>query len=443
MSRRWFGTDGIRGVANVDLTPELALRVGRAAVRALRSEAPPRVLVGRDTRLSGPVLGSAVAAGVAAEGGGAYLGGVLPTPAVARLVVTRGFDFGVVISASHNPYRDNGIKIFGPDGHKLSDDLEKRVEEEMEGGAVSSGPVGVIEEMVGAAPDYVEELLNTLDVDLSGVRVLLDCAQGAAFQVAPLAFRAAGAHVETICAQPDGTNINEGCGSTDIETLSSYVAQGDYDLGLAFDGDADRVLAVDAAGRSVDGDKIIAILALWLKKQGRLNGDRVVVTSMSNLGFHKAMEAEQVGVEVTEVGDRHVLTRMTEVSAVLGGEQSGHVIYLPAGPAGDGVQTGLLLARVVKAAGRPLSELAGVVVEYPQLLLNVEVERKEQLREAGAVWEALKSEEERLLGDGRIVIRPSGTEALVRIMVEAPTQDVCSEVARRLAEVVESELGRA
>lgn len=450
MSRAWFGTDGIRGLANVDLTPELALTVGRAAAQVLGGGRPARLLVGRDTRRSGPMLEAAVSAGIASAGGRAYLTGVIPTPGVSRLVSAEGFDGGVIISASHNPFADNGIKLLGADGKKLPDAVELEMESwladmcaPIESGTsgVAGDQVGTIEVFPGAVSRYVDDLLAVVKVDLSGLRVLLDCAHGAAYQAAPLVFAAAGAQVETAFARPDGVNINAQCGSTHPGALASLVVQGQFDLGLAFDGDADRVLAVDRTGTVIDGDQILTLLAAWLMEQGRLPGDTVVVTSMSNLGFHQAMRERNVRVEVTDVGDRYVLERMEQVGAALGGEQSGHVIYLPAGATGDGLQTGLLLCQALRHWGRPLEELAGMMRRFPQLLVNVHVLRKDRLEEAAEVWEAVRQEETALGDEGRIVLRPSGTELLVRVMVEASTEVRCREVAERLVAVVERALG--
>ena len=414
MSRRWFGTDGIRGVANVDLTVELAVAAGRAAAEVLGAgrcgpeSSGARLLVGRDTRRSGRLLEAAIAAGIASGGGDAHLAGVIPTPGVSRVVALDGYDGGVVISASHNPWRDNGIKLFGPDGKKLLDAVEIEIERHMRttmggdggpddamvtpgGGAPEDGDrggaagvtVGTIADDPTAAPRYVDDLLATLAPEVGGLRVLVDCAHGAMYQLAPLAFRAAGALVEAVCTQPDGRNINAGCGSTDLRYVSGRVAQGDYDLGLAFDGDGDRVLAVDADGATVDGDQVLAILADWLHQQGRLAKSTVVVTSMSNLGFHRAMRQRGIAVEVTDVGDRYVLERMQQVGAVLGGEQSGHVLYLPAGATGDGLLTGLLLCHVVRESGRSLAELGGIMTRFPQLLVNVRVVDKGRLAQVG------------------------------------------------------------
>ena len=459
MSRRWFGTDGIRGVANVDLTVELAVAAGRAAAEVLGARGAgggsrsARLLIGRDTRRSGRLLEAAVAAGIASGGGDASLAGVIPTPGVSRLAALDGYDGGVVISASHNPWRDNGIKLFGPDGMKLLDAVEIEVERHMcatldcasadtrMGDPLAAEvAVGTIEDDPSAPPRYVDDLLQTLDRRVGGLRVLLDCAHGAMYQVAPLAFRAAGADVEAVCTQPDGRNINAGCGSTDLRFVGGRVAQGDYDLGLAFDGDGDRVLAVDAQGTAVDGDQVLAILADWLHRQGRLARDTVVVTSMSNLGFHRAMRERGIKVEVTDVGDRYVLERMQQVGAVLGGEQSGHVLYLTAGATGDGLLTGLLLCHVLRESGRSLAESAGIMTRFPQLLVNVRVADKGRLADAEQVWQAVRAEEEALGDEGRVVLRTSGTEPLVRVMVEAPTRERCEEIADRLSGTVERAL---
>lgn len=443
MARKWFGTDGIRGVANVDLTPELALRAGRAAAAVLGGGGSARVLVGRDTRISGTMLEGALSAGIASAGATAVLAGVVPTPAVSRLVAAGDYDGGVVISASHNPFEDNGIKLFGRDGKKPADAFELQVETLMDGpvqGGSHGVAVGSVEMLPGAGARYVEDLLAAVDVDLTGLRVLIDCAHGATYRVAPLAFQMTGAVVETVGAEPDGVNINAGCGSTHLGFLSSLVASGDYDLGLAFDGDGDRVLAVDAAGVVVDGDQILAILAPWMKEQGILVNDTVVVTSMSNLGFHKAMSERGIHVEVTDVGDRYVLERMEQVPAVLGGEQSGHVIRLDMGGTGDGLQTGLLLCRAVVASGTPLAKLAASMQRFPQLLVNVKVGDKSRLGEAQDVWDAVRLEEDLLGREGRVVLRPSGTESLVRVMVEAPTEERCREIAERLVGTVERAL---
>jgi len=349
LSRRWFGTDGIRGVANVTLTPELAMRVARATSRVLTDAGAARILIGRDTRISGSLLQAALSAGIAAEGGTAYLAGVIPTPGVSRLVAAGEYDGGIIISASHNPYRENGLKVLGPEGKKLSDSREARIEAvmaELEGaaapratatGAPDDPPIGEIVHVEESSARYVDDLLGRLEVDLSGLRILLDCANGATYRAAPVAFRAAGAYVEVLCDRPDGRNINEGCGSTHLGLLSGRMEQGTFDLGLAFDGDGDRVLAVDAGGRAVNGDRIMTILASALAEEA---------------------EVKENTLEIADVGDRRLLERMEQTGAVLGGEQSGHIIYLEAGVTGDGMQTGLLLAEVLKHSGSSLADLA-------------------------------------------------------------------------------------
>ncbi|HZJ03398.1 MAG TPA: phosphoglucosamine mutase [Thermoleophilia bacterium] len=452
MSRRWFGTDGIRGVANVTLTPELAMRVARATTRVLTEAGAARILVGRDTRASGSLLQAAVGAGIAAEGGTAYLAGIIPTPGMSRLVAAGEYDGGIIISASHNPYRENGLKVIGPEGKKLSDAREARIEAvmaELEGaaapratatGAPDDPPIGDIVHVEESSAHYVDDLLGRLEVDLSGLRILLDCANGATYRVAPVAFRAAGAYVEVLCDRPDGRNINEGCGSTHLGLLSGRMEQGTFDLGLAFDGDGDRVLAVDASGREVNGDRIMTILASSLAKEAKLKENTLVVTGMSNLGLHRAMFEAGIEVEITDVGDRCLLERMEQTGAVLGGEQSGHIIYLEAGVTGDGMQTGLLLAEVLKHSGSSLADLADGMKEYPRVLLDVSVGDKSRLADSQAVWEAVRSEERDLGDEGRIFLRPSSTDSLVRVMVEARTRERCEDVANRLADTVKSAL---
>ena len=452
MSRRWFGTDGIRGVANVTLTPELAMRLARATSRVLTEAGGARILIGRDTRASGRMLEAAVGAGIAAEGGTAYLAGVIPAPGVSRLVAAGEYDGGIIISASHDPYQHNGLKVFGPDGNRLSDTQEARVEAVMAelegaaappaGGAAELGDpsIGDIVHVEESSARYVDELLERLEVDLRGLRILLDCANGATYRVAPVAFRAAGAHVEVLCDRPDGRNIHEGCGSTHLGLLSGRMEQGTFDLGLAFDGDGDRVLAVDARGREVNGDRIMAILASSLAKEGRLMQNTLVVTSMSNLGLHRAMSEAGIAVEITEVGDRNLLERMEQTGAVLGGEQSGHIIYREAGVTGDGMQTGLLLAEVLKHSDSCLADLADGMKEYPQVSLDVRVGDKSRLADSQAVWDVVRSKERELGDEGRIVLRPAGTESVVRVIVEALTRERCEDVANRLADTVKSSL---
>jgi phosphoglucosamine mutase len=435
MARRLFGTDGVRGVAGEFLTADLALALGRAAA-AISAAETPQVLIVRDTRESGEMLEAAVAAGVAAGGGHALLGGVLPTPGASLLVRRYGFDLAVVVSASHNPYRDNGIKFFGPDGTKIDDAEEERMEGLLE--AASEWPIGRVRELHGAAGDYVRELeLRFRDLDLSGQRVLLDCANGASYRVAPEAFRRLGADVETLGAEPDGRNINEGCGSTHVYGLADRVADGSYDIGFAFDGDADRVLAVDRTGTVVDGDELMALAALHLREAGRLTGNGVAVTVMTNYGFHMAMAAAGIEVATTPVGDRHVLAELLRRDWALGGEQSGHIIDMGFVPAGDGIASALLTVEAL--GGRDLAE-RDAMERLPQQLINVRVGSRDALDSAKGLWDAVERESSALEGRGRVLVRPSGTEPVVRVMVEAPDADECEEIADRLAKIVESEL---
>jgi phosphoglucosamine mutase len=415
-----FGTDGVRGVANVDLTPELVLALGRAAARVLPGN---RYLVGRDTRRSGPMLADALAAGLASEGVAVDRLGVVPTPAVAWLSATEDVP-AAMISASHNPFADNGIKLFAAGGVKLGDDVEEELEAELDRllrGAVSlAGDVGVIEERHDVLPRYAAHLLETVG-PLDGMRVVLDCANGAASSVAPEVLRAAGADVDVLFASPDGVNINEGCGSTHPGTLQRRVVELRADVGLALDGDADRVLAVDHRGRLIDGDHIIAVCTVDRAGRGALRDNSVVVTVMSNLGFRLAMQERGITVVETAVGDRYVLEALAEQNLSIGGEQSGHVIFPDLATTGDGTLTGLQLLDVVQRAGRPLAELAEeAMTQLPQVLENVRVGRA-AAELVAAVADDVEAVEAELGARGRVLLRPSGTEPLVRVMVEAPT----------------------
>lgn len=442
MSRRFFGTDGIRGEANSFLTAELALAAGRAAVAVLPQDSP-LVLIGCDTRVSSPMLEAALIAGISSAGGRVARAGVIPTPAVARLVVSRGADAGAVISASHNPYQDNGIKFFGPEGFKLSDSQEAEMEKRLAAGSGAAGAPdpGAVGELAHPVETYVDGLLAGLDVDLTGIRILLDCANGATFQSSPLAFARLGADATAIFDSPDGYNINDGCGSTHIHTLQATVKEDGFDLGLAFDGDGDRVIAVDGNGSVVDGDSIMAICARHLKEKGRLPRDTVVTTVMTNLGFHLAMKELGINVETTAVGDRYVLEAMLAGSYGFGGEQSGHIINLATGTTGDGLATSLLLLEVMAGTGAPLSELATVMQRLPQKLVNVRVSDTGGLDGAAAVWEQIDAESARLGESGRILVRPSGTEPVIRVMVEASTAALCNEVCDKIAATVAETLG--
>lgn len=428
-----FGTDGVRGVANKRLLPEDALQLGLATARLFGGP----ILIGRDTRLSGSMLSSALAAGAASGGANVIDLGVLPTPGVAALAPRFGAAVAGVISASHNPYRDNGIKFFSGEGRKLpaekEDELERLVGDEDYERPVGD-EVGSVEVSPDAGKLYVEEISNRLHPDAAGMKVLLDCANGASYEVAPAAFGETGAGLTVVGDEPDGTNINDGCGSTSIESLSAA----GYDVAFAFDGDADRVLAVDEKGNVVDGDRILAILARDLSERGALAGG-VVVTVMSNLGFLKAMERLGIPCEVTPVGDRHVAAEMRRLGASVGGEQSGHVILSEYATTGDGIVTALALLDVMARSGKPLSELSEVMEVYPQSLINVTVEDPVAAKLAASSREVglvVSGAEEKLGSEGRILLRPSGTEPVVRVMVEHADEKVCREVCERVAGVV-------
>ena len=438
-----FGTDGVRGVANSDLTVELALALGRAAARVFGA---PQFVVGRDPRRSGPMLQAALCAGLAAEGADVVDVGVLPTPGVARLAERRGAP-AAVVSASHNPFSDNGIKLFGPGGRKLAVDVEQAIEGQLElllGQAEPpTGPtgarVGLVRADPTAADTYAAELVACLDGRrLDGLRVVLDCANGAASEVGPAVFRALGADVEVIGDRPDGTNINDGCGSTRPEGLAAAVVGSGADLGLAFDGDADRLLAVDHNGLLADGDLLLALFALDRLEGDTLPGNAVVVTVMTNLGFRLAMAHRGIEVRETPVGDRHVLAELEAAGLALGGEQSGHIIFRDRATTGDGILSGLTLADLVRRRGRPLAELrAGLIERVPQVLLNVSVADPSRLGQAEEVWREVDAIERQLGATGRVLLRPSGTEPLVRVMVEAPTEEQAEAAAHRLGALVE------
>jgi phosphoglucosamine mutase len=433
-TRKLFGTDGVRGEAGTFLTAELATALGRAATTSL--ERPrPQVLIVRDTRESGPMLESALAAGIAAAGGDALLGGVLPTPAAAILVKRLGFDLAAVVSASHNPYRDNGIKFFSGLGTKLDDEAEARIESLIEAGG-ENAEAGGVRELNGGLEDYLRALQSAFPLDLTGQRVLLDCANGATFRAAPAIFERLGASVETIGTEPDGRNINDGCGSTHLDRIAAAIAGSEATIGFAFDGDGDRVLAVDGSGRTHDGDELIALVARGMADRGELAGG-VAVTVMSNYGFHQAMEEAGIEVAVTQVGDRYVLDELRERGWAMGGEQSGHIIDTRFVATGDGIAAALATMRELGGG-----DLATVVPmeKLPQTLVNVEVADREAIAEAKPVWEAVERESEALEGRGRVLLRPSGTEPLVRVMVEAPSAAEAEAVCERLVSLVRQEL---
>ena len=441
---RLFGTDGVRGLANRTLTADLALRLGAAAAAVLAAEAAPGrplAVVGRDPRVSGEMLEAALSAGLSSQGVDVLLVGELPTPAVAHLTAQHGAALGAMISASHNAMPDNGIKFFAAGGHKLGDHIEDAIESALTDGPIT-GPTG---DAIGridrahsadALNGYVSHLLGATPGRLDGLVVVVDCANGAASDAAPRAYREAGATVIEIHASPDGYNINDKCGSTHLDDVRAAVRKHGADLGLAHDGDADRCLAVDASGEIIDGDQIMAVLALAMRDSGELAGDTLVATVMSNLGLKVAMREAGIEIAETKVGDRYVLERLREGGYSLGGEQSGHLILPAHATTGDGVLTGLRIMARMAETGKSLAELASVMTVLPQILINVAVEDKAAVAASGAVAEAVAHEESALGASGRVLLRPSGTEQLVRVMVEAQDADGAREVAERLAEVV-------
>jgi phosphoglucosamine mutase len=440
VARQLFGTDGVRGRAGEFLSAELALRIARAAVGRLPGDRP-QVLIVRDTRESGDMLEAAIAAGVAAGGGDALVAGVLPTPAAPLLVRRHSLDLAVVISASHNPYQDNGIKLFGADGFKLHDNTEHEIEAELEKPFVPTARLGRIRRLHGALEDYLRELhVRFSELDLTGRRIALDCANGATFRAAPEIFRRLGADLEVLADEPDGRNINDGCGSTHLESLTAKMGQGEFDLAFAFDGDGDRVLAVDPTGAVVDGDELIALAAMHLRGQGQLDGGGVAVTVMTNFGFHQAMAAAGISVATTTVGDRYVLDELRRRGWTLGGEQSGHIIDLRFGPSGDGIASALL---ALEALGERRLEERGAMQKLPQRLVNVRAQDRTALAgamEHPSVQAAIADEDSSLQGRGRVLVRASGTEPLIRVMVEAPSEQETEAVCLRLTRAVEEAL---
>lgn len=442
---RMFGTDGVRGVANSELTAELAYKLGRAGAYVLTEGAhKPKILVGMDTRISGDMLESALVAGILSVGAEAICVGIVPTPAIAYLTRQYKADAGVMISASHNPVEYNGIKFFNRNGYKLKDELEDRIqsviENNMEGVPLPTGEnLGrkIVEE--SALEDYIEFAKSTIDGDLKGMKIALDCANGASFQTAVETFRELGAEVVVINNDPDGVNINKNCGSTHPEELMDYVVRKGCHLGLAFDGDADRCLAVDEKGNLINGDFIMAICGKYLKEQRKLDNDVVVVTVMSNLGLDIALKEANISTVKTKVGDRYVLEEMLKEGYKLGGEQSGHIIFLDYNTTGDGLVTGLQISKIVKESGETLSKLASAMTELPQVLANATVpnNKKNVYNEDKEIIDEIKAIEEKLHGCGRVLIRPSGTEPLVRVMLEGKNQKELDELAHNLAKLIE------
>lgn len=443
---RLFGTDGVRGVANKELTPELAFKLGKAGAHVLKKKNDrPVIIIGKDTRVSGDMLESALTAGILAVGGNVIRVGVVPTPAVAYLTKLYQADAGIVISASHNTFEYNGIKFFNGEGFKLDDLLEEKIEDIIISSVdvnshITGEKVGKCLEAEESASDlYVKHLLETVDYRLDGKRIALDCANGASYQIAERVYRALGAEVTVIGNDPDGININDGCGSTHPEKLQEEVLRTGADIGLAFDGDADRLIVVDNKGRVVDGDKTIAICAKMLKKEGRLADNKVTVTVMSNIGFHKAMEAEGIKVDVTGVGDRYVLESMLKTGCVIGGEQSGHIIFLEHTTTGDGVMSSLQLVNAMLKDGRDMASMSDEIVIYPQVLVNAKIhnDHKKTYQNDPEVAAEIAAVEAAVEGDGRLLIRPSGTEPLVRVMMEGSDVNKIKPLAENLAALIE------
>ncbi|RDY31801.1 phosphoglucosamine mutase [Lachnotalea glycerini] len=442
---RLFGTDGVRGIANSELTIELAMKLGQAGAYVLTKENAhkPTIIVGCDTRISGGMLANALMAGICSVGANAIYLGVLPTPAVAYLTRKYKVDAGVVISASHNPMEFNGIKFFNAEGYKLSDALEDEIEELIHNNMNNvnmpiGAEIGKIEYKTDAKEDYVKFVKSVVDVDLTGVRIVADCAEGAAYYTAIRTLTELGADVVAIHTNPDGTNINSNCGSTHMEELMARVVYEKAALGLAFDGDADRLLAVDENGKLVDGDELMAICGYYLKENGRLKKDTIVATVMSNLGFMLMGTKNGLRIEQTKVGDRYVLERMIEIGANLGGEQSGHIIFLDENTTGDGLISALHLLEVVVKTKKPLSELAQIMEVMPQALVNAKVpnHKKDKYMEYAEIAEEIQEIEKMFAGEGRVLIRPSGTEPLVRVMIEGKNQKVIEKEAHKLAELI-------
>ncbi len=447
---KYFGTDGVRGIANKELTPELAFKVGRFGGYVLTkdSDKRPKILIGRDTRISGHMLEGALVAGLLSIGAEVMRIGVISTPGVAYLTKALGADAGVMISASHNPVEDNGIKFFGPDGFKLSDEQEEQIEALID--SVNDdlprpvgADIGQVNDYFEGGQKYLQYLKQTIDVDFDGLHIALDCANGATSSLAPHLFADLEAEITTIGTSPDGLNINDGVGSTHPEALRKIVVESEADIGLAFDGDGDRLIAIDEKGNIIDGDQIMFICGKYLKEKGRLKQNTIVSTVMSNIGFYKALEANDMQSVKTAVGDRYVMEEMRKNDYNFGGEQSGHLIFLDYTTTGDGMLSALQLVTVLKETGKPLSELAAEMEKFPQVLKNVKVTDKHQVHANPAILEEIKKVEEQLGKNGRVLVRPSGTESLVRVMVEAPSKEECEQYADQVVAVIEQELGNA
>jgi len=443
---RLFGTDGVRGVANKELTPELAFNLGKAGAYVLKKENDkPIVVIGKDTRVSGDMLESALTAGILAVGGNVIKVGVISTPAVAYLAKYYNADAGIVISASHNTFEYNGIKFFNGEGYKLDDLLEEKIEDIIISSIdvnshITGDKIGKCLEAEEDAVDlYVKHLLETVDYRLDGMKIVLDCANGASYITAEKVYKVLGADVTVIGNDPNGININDGCGSTHPEMLSAKVKELGADIGLAFDGDADRLIVVDETGEVVDGDRVIAICARMLKAQGRLAENKVTVTVMSNIGFHKAMKESEIDVDVTAVGDRYVLESMLETGSIIGGEQSGHIIFKEYTTTGDGVLSSLQFMKAVLSSGKKLSEMAAEIEIFPQVLVNAKINNdfKKTYMKVPEIAKAIEEMEAEMAGNGRVLIRPSGTEPLVRVMLEGDDINQLDRLAHELADLIE------
>lgn len=444
---KYFGTDGVRGVANSELTPELAFKLGRFGGYVLtKDQERPKVLIGRDTRISGHMLENALVAGLLSIGAEVMRLGVISTPGVAYLTKALDAEAGVMISASHNPVADNGIKFFGPDGFKLSDAQENEIEELMDKENDSlprpvGGDLGQVNDYFEGGQKYLQYLKQSVDDDFSGIHIALDCAHGATSFLANHLFADLDADLSMMGASPNGLNINEEVGSTHPEALAAFVKERGADVGLAFDGDGDRLIAIDEKGQVVDGDQIMFICAKYLKEQGRLKEDTVVSTVMSNLGFYKGLEANEMKSVQTAVGDRYVVEEMKKSGYSLGGEQSGHIIFLDHITTGDGLLSGLQLVNIMKVTNKSLSELAKEMQKFPQKLVNIKVTDKHHVTDNEKVKAVISEVEKEMNGEGRILVRPSGTEPLVRVMAEAATEEACEAYVNRIAAVVEEEMG--
>jgi len=450
---KYFGTDGIRGVANSELTPELAMKLGRIlgaklsmglGAKLVAENEGPKVLIGRDTRISGEMLEASLMAGLISSGVSVMKLDVITTPGVAYLTKSLDASAGIMISASHNPVADNGIKIFGADGYKLTDDQEAEIEalldKEDDLPRPTGGKIGIIEDFKAGSQKYLNFLKTTIDTSLEGLKVVLDCANGAAYGLAGQLFTDLGAEVVLTYANPNGVNINEECGSTHPEKLQEAVLANEADLGLAFDGDCDRLIAVDEEGEIVDGDQIMFIMGRYLKEQGKLKQDTIVATVMSNLGFHKAAKEAGIKTIQTKVGDRYVLEEIIKSDYNLGGEQSGHIIFLDYASTGDGLLGAIQLAAIIKDSGKKTSELASDMTKFPQLLKNIKVVDKAAMLSNEAILAKIKEVETKMNGEGRVLVRPSGTEPLVRVMVEAQTDELCVQYVDKILEVVAREI---